>query len=432
MTAGGVVGVLAGDLVGMLRGKSVPASRLDSALEGGVGWIPANLCLDPFGSIAANPWGPLGELRLRPDPATLVEVERAGLSPMRFALCDLTEPGGEPWRSCPRRALRSVLDGLASEHGLSVTAAFEHEFELRGGPAVAGPDAFTFQPICATAGFASRAVEALEQIGLEPEALISEYGPDQFELTCGPAGAVEAADRALIFREVVRECARLEGLRASFVPVRSPEAVGNGVHVHVSLRAADGADALADPDGPMGLSSIGRRFVAGLVGEAKAVCAMTAASPVSSARLTPGRWAAGYAFAARANREALVRVIGDPGEGTVRIEFRAADATASPYLSLAAILGAGARGLAGPEDAMPPCHEGDVGKLDAEERRRLGIQELTTSAVGALEALGSGAAAFDWLDRDLLAAYAAVRRHEVERLASRPEPEVYEEYAAAY
>ena len=64
------------DLSGLSRGRAFPAVDLAERLETGVGWVPADQALTPFDEIAeANPWGPIGDLRLMPDPATEVRVE---------------------------------------------------------------------------------------------------------------------------------------------------------------------------------------------------------------------------------------------------------------------------------------------------------------------------------------------------------------------
>jgi glutamine synthetase len=65
-----LVGFLHADVSGLLRGRSVPASELEQRLGAGVGWVPADQALTPFGPIAEpNPWGSAGDLRLLPDGA---------------------------------------------------------------------------------------------------------------------------------------------------------------------------------------------------------------------------------------------------------------------------------------------------------------------------------------------------------------------------
>ena len=63
---------------------------------------------------------------------------------------------------------------------------------------------------------------ALLEAGAEPERFFAEFAPHQFEIPVAAAAGIAGADRAVIVREVVREMARRQGLRASFVPLLDP------------------------------------------------------------------------------------------------------------------------------------------------------------------------------------------------------------------
>ena len=71
-----LVTFLHSDISGLNRGRSVPLAELESRLVSGVGWVPADQALTPFGPIAEpNPWGSTGDLRLLPDRDTEVRVD---------------------------------------------------------------------------------------------------------------------------------------------------------------------------------------------------------------------------------------------------------------------------------------------------------------------------------------------------------------------
>jgi glutamine synthetase len=71
-----LVGFLHCDLSGLNRGRSVPASEVEGRMGSGVGWVPADQALTPFGPIAEpNPFGSLGDLRLLPDSSTETRVD---------------------------------------------------------------------------------------------------------------------------------------------------------------------------------------------------------------------------------------------------------------------------------------------------------------------------------------------------------------------
>ncbi|HLB81395.1 MAG TPA: glutamine synthetase, partial [Dongiaceae bacterium] len=229
------------DLSGVTRGKSFPCRDLEERMVKGVGWVPANQALTPFNIIAdPNPFGPIGDLRLLPDPATQVRVDGfATASPLHLFLCDIVETDGAPWRCCARLFLKQALADLEAEAGLRLLAAFEQEFMLKG---LDGPVApvFSVASLRAADRFAIRTLEALRAAAIDTEMLLAEYGPRQYELVCRPTEGVTAADQAVIIREVAREVARDLGLGASFAPKLRPEGVGNGVHVHFSLRDRQG------------------------------------------------------------------------------------------------------------------------------------------------------------------------------------------------
>ena len=184
-----------------------------------------------------------------------------------------------------------------------------------------------------------------------------EYGPRQYEVTYAPAVGVTSADRAVIVRELARAAARVLGHRISFSPAVTPDIVGNGVHVHMSLVDLSGWPVMYDADAPHGLSETGGRFVAGILHHATALCAVTAPSVISYLRLVPHRWSAAWSNAGFRDREACVRICpvveapGVPIAPQFNIEFRAADATASPYLALGALVYAGLDGIL---QKMPP------------------------------------------------------------------------------
>lgn len=348
-TKGELVSFVVCDLTGIVRGRAVPRRDLDRRMEAGVGWVPANQSLTPLGTIAdGDPHGSTGDLRLMPDPATAVRLESvAGDAPLTFYLCDIQELDGRPHPCCPRTLLAEAAERLRSEFGLAASIAFEHEFQVVSDAPPQPP--FSLRAQREVAPFAELVVGALEQVGAEPETVLPEYGAHQFEVTCRPSAPVTAADRAVVVREVIREVGRATARPVTFTPLSQPEAVGNGVHVHLSLRPWD-----ADVGGgePEQLSPAEGAFAAGVLRHARALCALTAPSAVSYTRLRPHRWSAGIVGLGWRNREALLRVCGPAGK-PAHLEYRAADAAACPHLALAGLLQAGLAGLR--EDLATPA-----------------------------------------------------------------------------
>ena len=430
-----LVAFLHADVSGLLRGRSVPASDLGGRLSSGVGWVPADQALTPFGPIAEpNPWGSTGDLRLLPDRETEVRVDLPEASPLRFFLCDAANTDGSPWGACPRTMLKDALSRLERERGLHLVASFEQEFSLEAPGFEPGPG-FSFAAQRAVEPFGPVVFGALRQAGVEPELFLPEYGEGQFEVPLAPAPGVAAADRAATMKEVVREVARVLGYRASFAPMSDPGGVGNGVHVHMSLVDGEGEPVFHEPGRPGSLSPAAAGFAAGILEHLPALCAVTAPSVVSYLRLGPHHWSAGFGSMGEQDREAAIRippvVSGSDPARQLNLEFRAADAAACPHLALAVLVLAGLEGIQKDLPA-PTLVEGDPSELDEGERDRLGIRPLPLSLGEALDALEADETVRSWFSKDLFDCYVGVKRAEMGLLEDTDPEEACKRYGRVY
>ncbi|MBP0495931.1 glutamine synthetase family protein [Roseomonas indoligenes] len=432
-----LVTLLTTDLVAITRGRGFMPAALEGYLTRGCGWVPANMALTPFDLIAEdNPWGSAGDLRLMPDPATAIRLEGLGTTPLHTYFSDITGLDGTPWECCPRSLLKRAVAALEREAGLVPVAAFEHEFQILGADWAPAP-AFSIAAARRADPFGPGLMGLLKAAGLEPEMFLPEYGTDQFEVTCRPAGALAAADRAVALRMIVRELAAHQGWRASFAPKTAPDGVGNGVHIHLSFRDREGQPATYDPARPGGLSEAAGRFAAGVVRHMPALLALTAPSPLSYLRLVPHHWSAAYSCLGLRNREAALRICPIPelpGTDPAKVanfEFRATDATANPYLALAALIFAGLEGLRAGL-AQPPLVNTDPSGMTEAERARLGAHRLPESLPAALEAFRADAAVQSWLPPVLSDCLVAVKRKELSLVADLTPEELCDRYAAIY
>jgi glutamine synthetase len=351
------------DMSGHVRGKGFPARELPARLSKGVGWTHSNIMMSAFGPIFDTPFGTGGDLMIVPDRAAEARVDFGdGLPAEHVFLGDLRNTDGTYWECCPRNFLRRALDAL-EQTGLRMVAAFEHEFTYTGNEDRPG-DAYALGAFRRAAPFGSAYVAAMRQAGLDPDSFLAEYGPRQFEVTVGPRPALQAADHAVLTREMARATALRHGARAIFSPKLDPDGVGNGVHIHMSFRNLQGRPVTHSPKERFGLSRPAQSFFAGVLHHLPAICAVTAPSPVSYLRLMPNRWAPTSVDIVQQDRGASLRVCPIFGTATpaeraaqYNVEYRTADATASPYLALGAIVFAGLDGLrremALPEPGQP-------------------------------------------------------------------------------
>jgi len=426
------------DIAAITRGRSIAARDLEAGLEKGVGWVPANLALTPFDEIASpNPFGSAGDLRLIPDPAAKVRVTAIpDMSPLHFYHSDITGLDGRPWEGCVRSMLKSAVADLQAETGLSVVSAFEQEFQILGADWPVAPS-FSLSAQRRADPFAPLLVAALREAGAHPETFLPEYGRDQFEMVCGPSAAVAAADRAVTIREITRELAAQFGWKASFAPKTDPAGVGNGVHIHLSFTDRDGRPATFDASRPGRLSERAGAFAAGIIRHLPALTAFTAPTVVSYMRLQPHHWSAAWTTLGEKDREATLRICPTserPGHDPSRafnMEFRAADATASPHLALAVLIRAGLEGL---RANLPQPHivRGDPEAMTADERDGLGIRRLPGSLEQALAALDADPVVKGWFSPTFMECYFAMKRKEIEIVAGLEGQALCDRYAAVY
>ncbi|MER2134339.1 MAG: glutamine synthetase family protein [Arthrobacter sp.] len=430
-----LVFVATNDLSAITRGRAMRMGDLD--LDTGCGWVPANIGIGPFGSIVDGiAFGSIGDLRLIPDAATMTRI--AGIPnqpPVNVVLADITHTDGSPWECCPRTFLRQAIEDLRSETGLSVHAAFEHEFMLLSEETPEAP--FSYQALRSVEPMGTELMQILSDAGLDPENWLPEYGAHQWELTVGATDALAAADRAVLLRDIVRDYARSTGRRASFSPLVNAEGSGNGAHVHLSLRDADGTPATYDAELSGRLSKAAGSFAAGILRHTSAIVALTSPSDVSYLRLSPHRWSAAQAFLGERNREAMLRVCptidmaGRDIAPQFNLEFRAGDAAGNPWLSMGALIRAGLEGIRAGLPT-PVVVDRDVEELSDQERGAAGVSDLPSSLAEALEALEADATVRGWFAPDLMDIHRAIKRDEINQLVGLSEAEKCRRYTGVY
>ncbi len=428
------------DFTGLTRARTFPSRDLGKRLETGLGWVPANMCLTPFGPIAgANPFGPLGDLRMMPDPESEVSVSLGeNVGDMHLFFSDLHGADGAIWDCCVRGFLKRSVEELASEFGLRLAVAFEHEFVLEGPDWSRVPMGFTLSSARRAERFLSQLSEALIDAGVAVEMLIPEYGARQFEVTCNPRPALLAADQAVLVREFTREVARLQESHASFSPKPSLDGPGNGVHVHFSLETCDGETVTTVDDGETpSVDSRTGAFVAGVQAALPGMTAALAPTAVSYLRLAPQQWSAGYTAFGYRNREAALRLCPGSayqeaeGRAAANVELRIPDAGASPHLSVALLIQAGMAGLR-ESSATPTLMREDPSSVSEAERRKAGLQSLPRSLPEALSRLETDSLSQPLMPEPMRDAFLALKRAELEMVRGCSDSELCERYAQVY
>jgi glutamine synthetase len=430
-----LVRFLYADHGGIIRGKAAGTAQLQDRVESGIGHTVAMMAMSMLDHLqSVEGMGPVGEVRIVPDPSTYVELPYApGAAAM---LSDLVLPDGTPWDACPRTFLKQAVADMAAE-GYGIEAAFEPEFTIGtresspGGPSI--PDRLIpfDDSLCYSStgfhlahDFTMDLVQAMEAQGLTVEHYYPELGHGQHELSIRHADALRAADNQVLYRETVRGVAFRHGLWASLAPKPIPDQAGNGCHLHVSLTSADGANVFIDPADQYGLSGVGYHFIGGVLAHLPALVALTCGSVNSYRRLAPQMWSSAFTCYGMDNREAAVRICSalgaDPG-ASVNLELKPSDSSGNPYLALGALIYAGLDGIRSKIDPGEAVNV-DPATMSEADRARLGAHRLPASLSAALDALVTDELMMDVLGPLRSTAYLAVKRSEAAHFAQSTDP----------
>jgi len=265
--------------------------------------------------------------------------------------------GREALRVCPRGLLKRVI-AQAAEAGYS--AVFSQEFEWFNfmAPAAGEPlspgtlkpmtqGMFGYSILRASQGSAyfHALFDELKRYGVPLEGLHTETGPGVYEAAILYADALEAADRAVLFKAGVKEIAHRHGIVPTFMAKISPELPGCSGHVHQSLWTADGSRNLFYDGGAVtGISSVMESYIAGQLYCLPHILPMVAPTVNSYKRLVEGAWAPTTLTWGIDNRTVALRAL--PGsDKSTRLETRVVGSDSNPYLAMAACLAAGMYGV---------------------------------------------------------------------------------------
>jgi glutamine synthetase len=405
---------------GTIRAKASSLHGLEDRIRTGIGLTVAMQAMNALDQLQPVPgMGPVGEVRLVPDPDTFRVLPYA--PHLGAMLVDHVQLDGEPAPVCQRCFLKRMEARLA-ERGARLEVAFENEFSLAvamDGALVPIDSGLCFSTISATAAqdYVDEVVAALDaqEIGLEQ--YYSELGHGQHEISTPHRSALRAVDEQLLVRETIRGVAARRGLVASLAPKPWPENAGNGCHIHFSLWEADGSrNRFHDGAASDRLSAEARSFIAGVLAHLPGLCGLTAPSFNSYHRIVPQYWAGAFVCWGHDNREAPVRVPSQfwgVEEASTNAELKAADASSNPYLAVGGLIAAGLDGLERGLEPPEPV-EVDPATIDEAEREARGIVRLPATQAEALDALARDDVLARALGPVLTESYLAVRRSEWE------------------
>jgi glutamine synthetase len=404
------------DVLGTAKTFSITPAELENALEEGMTFDGS--AIDGFSRVQES------DVLARPDPKTFQLLPwNPDDVPVARVFCDIFNLDGTPFEGCPRHALRRTLD-RAREQGFTFFASPEIEyFYFADADPSATPvtlDAGSYFELTANdlaSELRKESVLTLEDMGVPVEHAQHEDAPSQHEIDLRYTDALTMADTVMTVRLVVKETARRHGVHASFMPKPLAGVQGSGMHTHLSLFEGD-TNAFYDAADPYGLSQVAKRFVAGLLRHAHEITAVTNQWVNSYKRLVTGYEAPIHVSWARNNRSALVRVpvVKRAKPESTRVEYRAPDSAANPYLAFAVMLAAGLKGIEEGYE-LPREATANLFAMTPEELAADGIRPLPSSLSEAIvdmerselvaETLGEHV--FEWFIRNKRAEWAAYK-----------------------
>jgi glutamine synthetase len=418
---------------GAPKAKLVPTTHLTDVAREGAG----------FAGFAA---GDMGQGPHSPDMAAIPDLGSLTVLPWRpdtaWVAGDV-QVEGMAWDYCPRTILLRQIERARALGFLYKTGVEPEFFLLRRDAAgmfvphdaldTLSKPCYDLRALHRNLDLMTTLVRYMQEMGWEPYANDHEDANCQFEINWTYSDALTTADRHTFFRWMVRTVAEEHGLTATFLPKPFTHLTGNGCHIHQSLwDAATGENLFLEKGDPNGLSPLAYYFVGGLMAHAPALAAVTNPLVNSYKRLKRGAprsgatWAPVYITYGGSNRTQMVRI---PGAG--RIEFRAADGAANPYLAAAVLLAAGLDGIARGLDPGPR-NDDNLYEVPEDELQRRGIGFLPTTLSEAVDALEKDEVVRAALGEIYAADYVRGKRDEWRRYHETVSPWEIENYLGVY
>lgn len=405
------------DLLGALKAVTIPVHKLESAIDNNV-WFDGS-SIEGFARIFES------DMYLKPDLNTFAVLPwTMGDEDVTARLiCDVYLPDGTPYEGDPRNILKRQL-AEAEKLGFVFNVGPEIEFFLcpmnGNSEVIAKPhDSAGYFDQTTDLGLQIRRnmAFALEEMGVEVEALHHEVAEGQHEINFKYADALSTADNAISFKLTLKAIAQRMGLKATFMPKPFFGINGSGMHVNQSLASLqDESNKFYDADGKHGLSALALSFIAGQIHHIKAMNGLMNPTVNSYKRLVVGYEAPVNAAWGQRNRSALIRVprvSNTTASKATRIELRCPDPSSNPYLAFAAMLAAGLDGIKKGMVAPDPIDD-NIWELTKEEMQEKGIGSVAANLDDALNHLEASEIIGAVLGKDTLRKFIHAKRSEWE------------------
>ena len=355
----GKVKVACSDIDGILRGKYLHKDKFFGAADSGFGfcdvvfgWDSSDNCYDNAKITGWQHGFPDANARLDLDTHRKVPWDGG----VDFFLGEFVKTDGSPYPVCPRQILKKVLK-RAEKLGVMPMCGMEFEWfnfaetpqswaakkGVEPEPITPGMFGYSLLRMNHKRDFFAALMDEMLQFGVPIEGLHTETGPGVYEVAIQFSEALEAADRAILFKTGAKEIGSRFGIMPSFMAKWNAKLPGCSGHIHQSM--SDGKKNLFyDAKNDRSMSKMFESYLAGQVACMMEFGPMIWPTINSYKRLVDGFWAPVKPTWGLDNRTASFRVISGSPKAT-RLETRCPGADVNPYLAMAAVLAAGLHGI---------------------------------------------------------------------------------------
>ena len=332
------------DMLGRLKNVAVTVEDLEKVLKGKKRFDSSAVI-----GITENRES---DIILHPDPDSLVIFPwRPREGAVARMLCDIYNPDGSIFEFCSRSKLKGVIKE-SQEMGYDIKIGSKIEFFLfhtaaDGIPTIKTHDYAGYcdlTPLDLGENTRRDMVLTLEEMGFEIGFSHHGNAPGQHEMVLKHENPIEAADNIATFKFVIKTIAQRHGLHASFMPKPLIDVNGSALHLHYSIYNSKGDNIFFEKDAKWQLSKEALAYTKGILDHAGAVTAFANPLINSYKRLSPSYVAPFYIGWSQTNRNTILRVPSERGEGC-RIELRSPDPACNPYIVLAASIKIGLEGI---------------------------------------------------------------------------------------
>lgn len=274
-------------------------------------------------------------------------------------------------------------------------------------------------------------VARIEEAGVKVKYHHHELGtPGQVEIEVLFDSPMRSADAIMVMKYLIKNTALRHGQVATFMPKPLIGHAGNGLHFHQYLATGD-RSLFYDEHGYGCMSPMAIHYLAGLLHHTPALMGLGNASTNSYRRFAPNMAAPVKRFFSLSNRSSTVRIPGYAlNAHEARVEYRMPDATANPYLIIAAQLMAGLDGITARMDPSAlgygPFDVNVYAQSQAEQDKLHGIPMEFAAALGELDRGRGFLTTAGVFDDETVDAWLQVKRNlELAPVHVRPHPYEY-------